>query len=181
MVAAPAAPASSRSSRAAARRTRGAAGPPVRRSASAEAGRKEAAAAYRPCITVVVAVAAPRGRAPLPRRGCGRPARACAPASPWLRPPRAGVRPASPWPPRTGVRGEPHRARAPPREGIRGELGIGVEGYGRRLGEARHRGRGRKAGGKKRWGGSGKKFKCGFHDVVVDIEKRYRGCMGAEE
>ncbi|KAG2643791.1 hypothetical protein PVAP13_2KG348197 [Panicum virgatum] len=44
--------------------------------------------------------------------------------------------PASPWLPRAGVRGKPRRARALPRAGVRGELGIGVEGYGRQLGEA---------------------------------------------
>ena len=48
-------------------------------------------------------------------------------------------------------------------------------------------GRGRKAGGEKRRGGERKmgrewkKLKCGSHGVVVDIERRYKEWMDAEE
>ena len=70
-------------------------------------------------------------------------------------------------------RGGAGRAVGAEREGRwrwrRGREG-GRRPVGRRDGEEREK-----------WGGSGKKLRCGSHGVVVDIERRYREWMSAEE
>ena len=68
--------------------------------------------------------------------------------------------------PAVGARGRRVRVAAATRRGSREVSEGGEEGKGEE---------------REKWGGSGKKLKCGSHDMVVGIERRYSECMGAEK